>query len=182
MNRAAAAISETKIITENVDEETVRELVLFTTNDGDIYRQRIQPIIKNLKRKQARGIYDPELAVKAFSYAAQDGMKKYAKEFGGLGLQRGQIGKTRMAVATQLLDYYAEELQDETDPMAEVDLPGGEETDVPNLEGPDKTKLRQLETLVKSMDDETKSVAMELLDMVQAGAEVNLEENSLTNS
>lgn len=132
-----------------------------------------------MKRKQARGVYDPELAVKAFSYAAQDGMKKYAKEFGGLGLQRGEIGKTRMAVAAQLLDYYEEELADETDPMAmgEVDLPGGEDQDVPNLEGPDKTKLRQLETLIKSMDDETKSVAMELMNMVQAGADVNLEES-----
>ena len=106
-------------------------------------------------------------------------MKKYAKEFGGLGLQRGQIGKTRMAVATQLLDYYQEELADETDPtaMGEVDLPGGEDRDTPNLEGPDKNKLKQLENLIKSMDDETKSVAMELMDMVQGGADVSLEES-----
>lgn len=169
-------VNETNV-TEAVDEDMIDELVLFITNDGDIYRQRIQPIIKNLKRKQARGIYDPELAVKAFSYAAQDGLKKYAKEFGSLGLQRGEIGTTRMAIASQLLDYYTDQLEDETDPMTmhEVDLPGGE-NQKQSSSGPDKNKLKQLETIFSSMDEKTQSTALEMLNMVQSGANVNLQE------
>jgi len=108
--------------------------------------------------------------VKAFSYAAQDGMKKYAKEFGGLGLQRGEIGKTRMAIATELLDYYEEELGVES-PMGELDLPGGEEVEGgiendPTMDTADKAKLRQLETIFKSMDPETQSTATEMLAMI----------------
>jgi len=115
-----------------------------------------------------RGIYDPSLAIKAFSYAAQDGMKKYAKEFGGLGLQRGEIGKTRMAIAVELLAHYEEELGDETNPMGEVDLPGadpGMEAE-PTLDLGDKSKLKQLETIFKSMDPDTQQAATQLLTMI----------------
>lgn len=103
-----------------------------------------------------RGVYDPALAVKAFSYAAQDGMRKYAKEFGGLGLQRGQVGKTKMAIAKELLDHYEDHLQE---PMDETD-------DLENLDNADKSKLRQLESIMKSMDSETKQVASQMVDIM----------------
>jgi len=38
-------------IDEAVDKATVQELVLYITNDAQIYRQRITPIIKNLSKK-----------------------------------------------------------------------------------------------------------------------------------
>jgi len=88
------------------------------------------------------------------------------KEFGWSGPERGNVAKTAMAVAAKMLDYYEEALQDETDPMGEVDLPGGEDQD-PNMDGADKAKLRQLETIFKSMDPETQEVATQLLNMVK---------------
>lgn len=58
-------------------------------------------------------MFDPELAVKAFAYAAQDGLKQYYKEFGAdsLGIQRGLIQKTLMAVGKELLDHYMDEIK-----------------------------------------------------------------------
>ena len=63
-------------------EAEARELHLYCENDGDIYRQRIEPIRKNLQRKLKRGVYDHEKAKKLWMYAADACAKKYAKEFG----------------------------------------------------------------------------------------------------
>lgn len=57
------------------------ELVLYTVNDGDLYRQRVTPMLANLRRKIAKGTYNRELAVKLWLYLAEAGAKKYAKEF-----------------------------------------------------------------------------------------------------
>ena len=54
---------------------------MFTENDGDIYRQNFQPIIKNLKQKIKTGRYNHALAPKIWMYYVEAGMKKYAKEF-----------------------------------------------------------------------------------------------------
>ena len=64
------------------DESVVAELKMFTENDGDIYRQTTQPILKNLATKKAQGKYDSDRAVQAFMYLAEAGARKYAQEFG----------------------------------------------------------------------------------------------------
>lgn len=66
------------------DSESVEahELKLYVDNDSTLYHQRTEPIIRNLTRKKQRGVYDRELAVKAFMYLADAGAKKYAREFG----------------------------------------------------------------------------------------------------
>jgi hypothetical protein len=66
-------------------ESVVAELVSFTENDGDIYRQTTSPILKNLATKKAQGKYRADLAVQAFMYLAEAGARKYAKEYGGRG-------------------------------------------------------------------------------------------------
>ena len=40
--------------------ETVesRELLLYATNDGNLYRKMILPVIENLRKKAIKGIYD----------------------------------------------------------------------------------------------------------------------------
>lgn len=60
----------------------VRELQLFCENDGDLYRQQVQPIEANLRKKMAKGVYDHEKSVKLWGYLAENCAKKYAKEFG----------------------------------------------------------------------------------------------------
>jgi hypothetical protein len=64
-------------------EVEAKELYLFIQNDGDLYRQQGLPIIQNLVRKIDRGVYDRTLAVKLYHYLAENGAKKYIKEYGG---------------------------------------------------------------------------------------------------
>jgi hypothetical protein len=60
----------------------VRELQLFCENDGDLYRQQVQPIEKNLTKKLAKGVYDHEKSKKLWMYLADNCARKYAKEHG----------------------------------------------------------------------------------------------------
>jgi hypothetical protein len=66
-----------------MDDVTLRELVLFTENDADIYRRTTTPIVRNLRTKQAQGKYDHDRAADAFMYLAEAGARKYAREHGG---------------------------------------------------------------------------------------------------
>ncbi len=63
-------------------EHEVRELQLTCENDGDLYRQQVQPIEKNLLRKMEKGIYDHEKSKKLWMYLADNCARKYAKEYG----------------------------------------------------------------------------------------------------
>lgn len=90
------------------------ELALYTVNDGDIYRQTIQPIIKNLAQKIHNGTYNADLAINAWLYAADAGAKKYTKEFGTRG-PNGSFGvftkADRIAAAREIGEQYDEEVQ-----------------------------------------------------------------------
>ena len=90
------------------DKVMINELFLFITNDAQLYKQRITPLIKNYQRKMKKGIFDQDMAVKGFLYAVNDGIKKYNKEFGSGSMKLSKQEKE--AVATKLLDYYQEEL------------------------------------------------------------------------
>lgn len=97
---------------KTLKEESIegRELFLYITNDGDLYRQRITPIIKNMKSKLTKGKFDPTLAIKGFMYAVDDGAKKYVKDYGGD--VRSMFPKSvRMEVAKELVDYYMDEIE-----------------------------------------------------------------------
>jgi hypothetical protein len=91
------------------------ELALFATNDGDLYRARIQPIIQNLARKVAAGTYDADKAPTLWRYAADDAAQRYTRAHGTPG-PHGSFGcfdpATRQAVATMLAESYAESVAD----------------------------------------------------------------------
>ena len=89
-------------------EDGAQELFLYATNDGRLYRQIIDPIINNLHRKHKKGIFDDELAVKAFMHAADDANKRYEREFG----ETFNV-PTRELCARKLLDYYEEDIKGE---------------------------------------------------------------------
>jgi hypothetical protein len=85
------------------DTTAARELEQFIENDGDLYRQQYEPIIKNLMTKRAKGLYDSEKAVKLFGYLVESGAKKYHKEFGGGGAWNTHFDPaTRLATARSL--------------------------------------------------------------------------------
>ena len=90
----------------NEDDVERREIELFTSNHAQIYRQRIQPIIKNLAKKKAKGNYDDKLAIKAWTYAVNDGIKAYNKEFGSsIKLSKAEKDKA----AEYLLKHFEDE-------------------------------------------------------------------------
>ncbi len=93
------------------DQIAATELVLYITNDGNLYRQMVQPIIKNLKKKKAKDQYDETKALKAWMNLADAGAKKYVKEFGGM-YNTTFTKATRVLAAKELQDNYAEELED----------------------------------------------------------------------
>lgn len=67
------------------DESAAYELQTYIDNDGNLYRQMTQGILKNLATKKARGDYSSAKAVKAFMYLVDEGAKRYVKAHGGSG-------------------------------------------------------------------------------------------------
>ena len=100
-------------IKEAVDKTTVNELVIYITNDAQLYRQRTQAIIKNLSKKVGGATYDGLKAIKAFMYLVTDGIKKYEKEHASPGWAKSIDKKTKEAIAEKLLDYYTDEIGEE---------------------------------------------------------------------
>lgn len=96
-------MKRTKNMVFNITEES-RELFLYTTNDGDLYRHMITPIINNLRKKAAKGIYEKEKAVYAYYNVATEASKKYERDFG----YRFGVAD-RFTVAVEMADYYEEE-------------------------------------------------------------------------
>ena len=92
-------------------ESVVAELVQFTENDGDIYRQTTQPILKNLATKKAQGKYDHDKAVQAFMYLAEAGARKYAQDFDPHGAAWHEMFpmEIRRAAAARWRDEFEEE-------------------------------------------------------------------------
>lgn len=86
---------------EPVDQIAANELTLYIINDSQLYRGSIMPVVRNLARKKAKGIYDKDLAIKAFEYVAKAGADKYRKAFGDIFYPA-----TRNAVAKELLNEY----------------------------------------------------------------------------
>ena len=56
------------------------ELHAFADNHGDLYRQMIEPIQRNLEKKIKSGAYDPDLADKAYFRVMQEAAKLYEKD------------------------------------------------------------------------------------------------------
>ena len=87
------------------ESEESHELFLYATNDGDLYRNMISPIIANLHKKAKKGIYDNEKAVDAFYHVATEASNHYFRDFGY------KFSVTdRFTVAIDMAEYYKEEV------------------------------------------------------------------------
>lgn len=82
-----------------------RELFLYATNDGDLYRSMVSPIIASMKKKVAKGIYDAEKAVDAFYHVATEASRHYNRDFG-----YSFSVTDRYTAACEMADYYNEEI------------------------------------------------------------------------
>ena len=96
------------------ESDTVREIILTMVNDGDFYRQTIQPWIKNFRRKIKRGAFDITKALEAFEeYAAPAALEKYSIDQAGDPSWGDELDKEdRSVLAKKLLAYYMEEIQE----------------------------------------------------------------------
>lgn len=96
-----------------VDQDAARDLELTIENDGDLYRQQFQPIVKNLMRKRRAGTYRHDLAVKLFGYLVEAGAKKYAANYGDDGKPWHAMFNvpTRHAVAASMTRSFEREAE-----------------------------------------------------------------------
>jgi hypothetical protein len=95
-----------QFINEALDSDAVNELDSFIMNNEDLYRRRFMPIISNLKRKIAKGIYDHDKAQTLWMYMVDDAAKQYVKEFGDPGSDVKDMfpKETRLQVAKVIAD------------------------------------------------------------------------------
>ena len=97
-------------INSEIDTVAVRELLLYITNDSNLYRQA-SSIIENMKRKRKSGRYNPDLAVQGWQHLADAGVKAYDKEFGsGKGSLTMLDKASRIQLARELMEYYEDEI------------------------------------------------------------------------
>ena len=98
---------------QEIDEGWVTELKLFFDNDGQMYRSRYIPFLKNYARKMKRGIYDKELAVKGIkNNLVNDIIKEYGSNFGGITLRDINM-ETRKKLAEEIVESIEIEIEDE---------------------------------------------------------------------
>ena len=82
-----------------------RELFIYATNDGSLYRQMVTPIINNLKKKAAKGIYNSDKAIDLYYNLATAASEKYFKDYG----YKFTVGD-RFTAATDFEEYYKDEV------------------------------------------------------------------------
>lgn len=88
------------------DDIAAHELTIFIQQDGSLYRQMVTPIIANLAKKMVKGQYDHDKSLVVWKRLADEGAKRYVKEYGG-----NFDVPTRKAAAEELADYYREQVK-----------------------------------------------------------------------
>ena len=92
------------------NEMRASEIASQASNDSELYRRQIQPIIKNLGRKKFKGVYNKDLAVKLFRYAVDNKVKEIASR---KGIPSRMIpGSVRNDAASQMLSSFSSEIDE----------------------------------------------------------------------
>ena len=92
------------------NEMRASEIASQASNDSELYRRQIQPIIKNLGRKKFKGVYNKDLAVKLFRYAVDNKVKEIAQT---KNMSSRMIpGAVRNDAASQMLSQFSSEIDE----------------------------------------------------------------------
>ena len=92
------------------NEMRASEIASQASNDSELYRRQIQPIIKNLGRKKFKGVYNKDLAVKLFRYAEDNKVKEIASR---KGISSRMIpGSVRNDAASSMLSSFSSEIDE----------------------------------------------------------------------
>ena len=102
-----------QFINEAVDSDAVNELDSYINNNEDLYRRRFMPIISNIKRKIAKGVYDHEKAQTLWMYLVDDAAKAYVQEHGSADQDVKDVfpKETRQQVAQAIADREKENIE-----------------------------------------------------------------------
>ena len=102
-----------QFINEAVDSDAVNELDSYINNNEDLYRRRFMPIISNIKRKIAKGVYDHEKAQTLWMYLVDDAAKAYVQEHGSIDQDVKDVfpKETRLQVAQAIADREKENIE-----------------------------------------------------------------------
>ena len=98
------------------NEMRASEIASQASNDSELYRRQIQPIIKNLGRKKFKGVYNKDLAVKLFRYAVDNKVKEIASRKGIPsrmipGAVRNDAASSMLSSFSSEIDEFAQELK-----------------------------------------------------------------------
>jgi hypothetical protein len=104
----------------HVDKVIARELSLFISNDGQLYRQMLKPIILNLARRHINKTYNADMAVKAWENLVEEGIRSYSKQHGKIVANPA----TRNAAAKDLQQEWQGELNETVAHMAALKKAG----------------------------------------------------------
>ena len=67
---------------QTVDKHSAEDLELYAENTAEVYERFITPVVKNLRRKVKKGIYDEDKALIAWQNVIDEAAKMYDKEQG----------------------------------------------------------------------------------------------------
>ena len=81
--------------------EESRELFVVAINEGRLYRDRIIPVLENMKRYFRKGTFDKARAADQFFYIATAASDQYYKDFG----YKFDV-TARYTAAVDMVDYY----------------------------------------------------------------------------
>ena len=111
-----------QFINEAVDSDAVNELDSYINNNEDLYRRRFMPIISNIKRKMAKGVYDHEKVIKLWMYLIDDAAREYVKQHGSPDQDVKDMfpKETRLQVAQIIADREKDNIE-----RGEYDAPKG---------------------------------------------------------
>ena len=112
-----------QFIIENIDSDAVNELDTYIMNNEDLYRRRFMPIISNIKRKIAKGVYDHEKAQTLWMYLVDDAAKAYIEEHGSVDQDVKDVfpKETRQQVARIISDRALENIKKDEDKKQDRD-------------------------------------------------------------
>ena len=102
-----------QFINEAIDSDAVNELDSYINNNEDLYRRKFMPIISNIKRKIAKGVYDHEKAQILWMYLVDDAAKAYIDEHGSIDQDVKDVfpKETRLQVAQVIADREKENIE-----------------------------------------------------------------------
>lgn len=104
----------------HVDKVVARELSLFISNDGQLYRQMTRPIILALSRRHINKTYKADMAVKAWENLVEEGIRRYSKEYGKITANPA----TRNEAAKDLQQEWQGEINETVSHMAALKKAG----------------------------------------------------------